>query len=325
MTERAKLISAFLCPFGHFQWIRMLFASDQQCLWGFVRLPPEEEVEVGQQVLDYLNLDPQDEGPPGCGTPGCTGCENDHTSRLLLTLADQMTVFKRNIPAPTQMSSVLGRSSYIDDIAHGAPTWNALCAYLDALLYRLRYWNISVSLPKSEFGKMSIPYLSHEISAEGIRAAPKFAKGVQDLPFPTTMKGVQYFLGSLNYYHKFIEDYPVIAASLYELSDDQTFEILKHKIVSTPVFRHSDRTKPFVILPSCKSMGYLCGQEHGGLIQPVRFTGRVLHDAGLRYHTTEKEVIAVLRWIMKSKTADGRRVPWGVLLSQWNLDIRKIQ
>ncbi|OWY93920.1 hypothetical protein PHMEG_00036501 [Phytophthora megakarya] len=25
MTERAKLISAFVCPFGHFQWLRMPF------------------------------------------------------------------------------------------------------------------------------------------------------------------------------------------------------------------------------------------------------------------------------------------------------------
>ncbi|OWY94890.1 reverse transcriptase, partial [Phytophthora megakarya] len=237
MTERVKLISAFVCPFGHFQWIRMPFGLKNapliyqqvvnNCLWGFVRLPPEEEAEVDQEVLDYLDLDLQDDGPPGRGTPGYTGCEDDHVPRALPTLADQMTVFKRNTPAPIQM---------------------------------LRYWNISVSLPKSEFGKLSIPYVSHEISAEGIRATPKIAKGVQDLPFPTTLKGVQSFLGSLNYYHKFIEDYTVVAASLYELSDDQVrsgrdlsrakqaFEILKHKIVSTP---------------------------------PVRFTGRVLHDAEL--------------------------------------------
>ncbi|KAG6613166.1 reverse transcriptase [Phytophthora cinnamomi] len=119
------------------------------------------------------------------------------------------------------MGPVLERSSYIDDIAHGAATWGQLCEDLDALLFRLRYWNISASLPKSEFGKLSIPYLSHEISAEGIRAAPKIAKGVQDLPFPKTLKGVQSFLGRLNYYLKFIEDFPVVVAVLYELSDDQ--------------------------------------------------------------------------------------------------------
>ncbi|OWY98817.1 reverse transcriptase [Phytophthora megakarya] len=92
MTERAKLISTFVCPFGHFQWNRMPFGLKNapliyqlvinNCLWGFVRLPPEEEAEVDQEVLDYLNLDPQDDGPPGCGTPGCSGCENDHASRF---------------------------------------------------------------------------------------------------------------------------------------------------------------------------------------------------------------------------------------------------
>ncbi|OWZ06677.1 hypothetical protein PHMEG_00021040 [Phytophthora megakarya] len=201
------------------------------------------------------------------------------------------------------MSPVLGRSSYIDDIAHGTPIWDALCADLDALLYRLRYWNISVSLPKSEFGKLPIPYLSHDISAEGIRATPKIAKGVQDLPFPTSLKGI------LNYYNKFIEDYPVVAASLYELSDDQVrsgrdpsrakqaFEILKPKIVSTPVLRHPDRTKPFAIIPHANRWAAcaVLGQEQDGLIQPARFTGRVLHDAELRYHIAEKDVISVLR------------------------------
>ncbi|OWZ22561.1 reverse transcriptase [Phytophthora megakarya] len=42
MTERAKLISAFSCPFGHFQWV-----------------PPEEETLEDQDVLDYLRLNPQ--------------------------------------------------------------------------------------------------------------------------------------------------------------------------------------------------------------------------------------------------------------------------
>ncbi|OWZ16170.1 reverse transcriptase [Phytophthora megakarya] len=81
------------------------------------------------------------------------------------------------------------------------------------------------------------------------------------------------FLGSLNYYHKFIEDYPVIAASLYERSDDQRFVLnkavvvfLKRKIVATPVLRHPDRSKPFVIIPHANPWAAcaVMGQEHGG-------------------------------------------------------------
>ncbi|OWZ17195.1 reverse transcriptase [Phytophthora megakarya] len=50
MSGRAKLISAFVCPFGHFQWLRIPFGLRNvpliyqsiinNCLWGFVRLPP---------------------------------------------------------------------------------------------------------------------------------------------------------------------------------------------------------------------------------------------------------------------------------------------
>jgi ribonuclease HI len=44
------------------------------------------------------------------------------------------------------------------------------------------------------------------------------------------------------------------------------------------------------------------GQEHDGRIQPVHFTGRVLNDAELRYHITEKEVIAVMQVLRVFRT-----------------------
>ncbi|GMF15254.1 unnamed protein product [Phytophthora fragariaefolia] len=317
MTERAKLISGFICPFGHFQWIRMPFglknapliyqAVINNCLWGFVRLPPEEEALVDRDVLEFLELDQP---------------EPDRTCR--------------NIPARSPMGPVLGRSSYIDDIAHGAPTWDQLCDDLNALLFRLRYWNISVRLPKGEFDKLAIPYLSHEISAEGIRATPKMAKSVQGLPFPSMLKGVQSFLGSLNYYNKFIEDLPA-------------FEILKRKIVSTPLLRHPDRTKQFIIIPHANPSAAcaVLGQMHDGVIQPVRFTDRILNEFELRIHIAEKELMAILRvlelfrplidgsespviiytrysvlkWLLNWNSIERRCLKWGLELSRWSLEI----
>ncbi|KAE8965758.1 hypothetical protein PR001_g28626, partial [Phytophthora rubi] len=304
MTLRAQYISAFICPLGHFQWTRMPFGLKNapliyqqmldNCLWGFVRLPPGEEAQVDPDVLQFLGLKAE---------------VRDSESDELPALTDALTVFRRNIPAPPQMNPVLGRSSYIDDIAYGTETWDQLCLDLDRLLYRLRYWGISVSLPKSEFGKKTISYLSHEIGAEGIRAKPKIAKGVMSLPFPSTLKGVQSFLGSLNYYNKFIEDLPVVASVLYELTDEQiragrhlgrakeAFEILKQKIVSTPLLRHPDKERPFVIIVHANpwAASAVLGQEYDGVIFPVRFTGRVLHDQELRYHPAEKEVVALTR------------------------------
>ena len=182
MTQRAKEISAFLCPLGHFQWVRMPFGLKNaplvyqqvidNCLWGYVRLPPDLEAEVEPEVLTGVGL-PTISGPRVSPREGPV----------------DKTVFELNIPAPMNMGPVLGRSSYIDDIAYGDKTWKGLCEALDRLLYRLRYWRISVSLPKSSFGKKAIPYLSHEINRFGIKAVPKIVKGIDQLEFPTSLKG----------------------------------------------------------------------------------------------------------------------------------------
>ncbi|OWZ11352.1 reverse transcriptase [Phytophthora megakarya] len=265
-AERAKLISAFICPFGHFQWTRMPFGLKNapliyqsvinNYLWGFVRLPLQEEAEVDQDVLDFLGLDSTDNQESESGGP------RDEVKGL----ADSMTVFQRNILMPSHIGPVLGRSSYIDDIAHGAKKWDQLCEDLD--IYR-------------EFGKQSIPYPSHEISAEGIRATPNIAKGVTDIPFPKSHKDT---------------------SGMRPFTAHESFELLKRKTVATPMLRHPDIQTPFVIIWHANRWAAcaVVGQEYDGKIQPVRYTGR-------------------------SKSADGRCVPWGVKLSHWDIEIRKVQ
>jgi len=51
------------------------------------------------------------------------------------------------------------------------------------------------------------------------------------------------------------------------------------------IIPHANRWAAFAVL----------GQEYDGVIQPVRFTGRVLNYSKVRYHIAEKEAIAVLR------------------------------
>ncbi|OWZ03729.1 reverse transcriptase [Phytophthora megakarya] len=289
---------------GYFQWIRMPFGLKNapliyqeminNCLWGFVRLLPEEEKMVDADVLEFLGLDPaEDEG------------QREKSAREVPILTDKMTAFKLNILTPSQMGPVLGRSSYIDDIAHGAPTWDQLCEDLNALLYRLRYWNISFSLPKSEFGKLTILTVPNNAQRE-----------------------------SLNYYHKFIEDFSVVAAALHELTDEQikagrdlsrvkeSFVILKRKIVSTPRLRHPDRNKPFVIIPHANRWAafVVLGQTYDGKILPVRFTGRVPNEIEIKYHEAEKEVIAIMRVLDIFESGMG-----GVVLSHWDLEVDKVQ
>lgn len=92
---------------------------------------------------------------------------------------------------------------------------------LDVLLKSFEYWGISVSLSKSAFGKKKVEFLSHLISRDGIQAAPRHLDDILQMTFPTTQKGIQKFIGSLVYYHRFIDNFATYAATLYEVTDVQ--------------------------------------------------------------------------------------------------------
>ncbi|OWZ15394.1 hypothetical protein PHMEG_00010966 [Phytophthora megakarya] len=121
----------------------------------------------------------------------------------------------RNIPARAELRPVLGRSSFIDDITDLRPNvYQSGSAIISAtILENLR--------ESSDFGKRTISYPSHEIGVEWIRTKHKTTKGVKHLSFPSTLKGVQSFLGSLNNINNFLQNTSVVAAVLYDLTDEQ--------------------------------------------------------------------------------------------------------
>ena len=116
-------------------------------------------------------------------------------------------------------TSVLGRRSYIDDILVPAESWDSLCNKVERLLDVCDCWNLSISAVKSSWGCRKVDYLGHRVSSDGLEAHPKDLQSLVDLPLPTTLKAMQSFLGSLNYYGRFIEDYAIYASILYELRE----------------------------------------------------------------------------------------------------------
>ncbi|KAE8991160.1 hypothetical protein PR001_g21304 [Phytophthora rubi] len=115
--------------------------------------------------------------------------------------------------------SVLWRRSYIDDILITAESWDHLCNRVESLLDVCDEWNLSISLVKSFWGKYQVEYLGHKVLSHGLEANPKDLPALTDLPFPGSLRAMHSFLESLNYYSKFIEDYAIYAAVLYELRE----------------------------------------------------------------------------------------------------------
>ncbi|KAG3005088.1 hypothetical protein PC123_g20022 [Phytophthora cactorum] len=126
-------------------------------------------------------------------------------------------------------------------------------------------------------------------------------QAIATLPFPTPKKGMQSVLGALNYYGRFIQDFAVYGAELYQLKDGDfdggelsaakaSFAMLQTKVAEAPIHRHFDRSREvhIMIFANAWALSATLLQEHESTLQPVLFRGRVLKDAEMNYHPAEK-------------------------------------
>ncbi|OWY93100.1 reverse transcriptase [Phytophthora megakarya] len=102
-----------------------------------------------------------------------------------------------------------------------------MCRRVEDLLEACDKWNLSIIVTKSFWGVDNVGYLGHRVSIGGLEASPKVLKSLTDLPFPGSLRSMQSFQGSLNYYSRFIEDYAIYASVLYELREVEFAELEK--------------------------------------------------------------------------------------------------
>ncbi|GMF20258.1 unnamed protein product [Phytophthora fragariaefolia] len=144
MAERARTISAFVTPFGLFEWTRMPFELKN--------VPQIYQRLIDNALYGNLQISPdQDRSKP----------------------AD---VFEAGEPAPSPKPSVLGRRSYIGDIRVTANTWDSICERVERLLDACERWNLSTSAVKSFGVQRKVGYLDHQVSAKDLEAHPRTSR-----------------------------------------------------------------------------------------------------------------------------------------------------
>ncbi|POM80690.1 Hypothetical protein PHPALM_1444 [Phytophthora palmivora] len=328
MTSRARRISAFVCALGHFEWLRMPFGLKNapmiyqrmidNALWGYVqpkggwsefarRIRRAEEVAATRRQSQ--GGDPTQ--PPSSLTKFAADnralAELDPLQELIDSPEGDM--FTCGEPDQSVLTPVFTRRSFVDDICFGGATFGECLETLDRLLTRLAECRISLSFSKSIFVQPKVGFLSHEVTSEGIRADPKKTLAIAELPFPKSKKGIQAFLGALNYYGRFIQNLAVHGAVLYQLKDsdfdgikdlstaEAAFAELKRRVVTAPILRHFDSAKEVHIMLFANdwALSSTLMQMHNDKLHPVRFCGRVLKKNEVNYHPAEKEVLALLQ------------------------------
>ncbi|GMF59259.1 unnamed protein product [Phytophthora fragariaefolia] len=186
-------------------------------------------------------------------------------------------------PDESTLTPVFGRRSFVDDICFGGTTFEDCLATLSQLLARFAGCRISISFTKSIFVQPAVDFLSHEVSQHGIRANPAKLAAIAELPFPTSKKGMQGFLGALNYYSRFIQNMALYGAVLYQLKDadiadggdlaaaQSAFAELKTKVATAPILRHFASAKEvhIMLFANAWALSSTPLQPHDGLLHPT--------------------------------------------------------
>ena len=320
---REKL--AFICPIGHFQWTRMPFGH---C----------DAAGYYQFILNYIFRDRME------------------------TYNPESTIFKSLVdkPGAEKTMKLTHVRSYVDDIPWVSPgSWDLHCAVTEEVLQRCEKYGLTLSLPKSAFGCKKITFLSNELSPEGKTPLYKDVEEIMKLPFPTTLRGMQSYVGTFIYHKKYIPYFSTVAASLHALNEDnfkqksfpqaalEAFEHMKKYMLSPQTLSYPKQGVPcyIVLYENEWSIASVLTQIIDGESSPIGYATRVLKEAESKWHSAEREVLALFhaiktfyplvagahfkvisrrtnfKWLITSARLHGRLERWAIELSQFDFEV----
>jgi len=93
---------------------------------------------------------------------------------------------------------------YMDNILVASKSHTEHVQDLHVLLSRLQQHGMVLNGEKCFLGVASVEYLGHVVSSAGLSPLPERVVAIQNVPRPTTGKELMTFLGTMNFYRKFI-------------------------------------------------------------------------------------------------------------------------
>jgi Reverse transcriptase (RNA-dependent DNA polymerase)/RNase H-like domain found in reverse transcriptase len=158
---------------------------------------------------------------------------------------------------------------FIDDILVYSRSRNEHARHLRLTLQQLREHKLYAKLSKCEFWLEQVGFLGHIISKDGLAVDPQKILAITEWRPPTTQTKVRSFLGLAGYYRRFVEGFSILAAPLTQLlqkgvkfewtpKQQQSFEELKRRLVSTPILAMSVPNTEYSIYTNASRLGLGC-------------------------------------------------------------------
>lgn len=196
---------------------------------------------------------------------------------------------------------------YLDDILVASKSATEHHIHLRTLFSRLEKHGLVLNTAKCVFGVDTIEFLGHCVNQHGAKPLVSKVRAIQDFTRPKTIKGLQEFLGMVNYYHRFIPGAsrttrPLNAATSgtdkllnWTTEMDTAFENIKTMLSKATLLVHpcSEAPTALIVDASELAVGAVLEQYTEGSWKPLAFFSHHLRPPEQRYSAFDRELLAL--------------------------------
>ena len=212
----------------------------------------------------------------------------------------------------TAMQGIDAAFVYLDDILVASRNKAEHMSDLRLVFQQLKKFGLVVNPTKCQFGLQEMEYLGHKVSQHGVTPLPNKVQAVKNFPQPTTVKGLQEFIGMVNFYHRFIPSVAQAMRPLFQAIAGKTkkgasktldwteqmssaFEKTKQALVSATMLVHPRANAPtsLTVDASDVALGGVLEQKVAGTWRPIAFFSRQLRPAETKYSAFDRELLAI--------------------------------
>jgi hypothetical protein len=227
-------------------------------------------------------------------------------------------------------------SVYLDDILIFTNSLEEHRRITRLVLDRMREHKLYLRPEKCEFKKTRIEYLGIIISHNKVEMDLVKIAGVADWPTPSNKKGVQSFVGFVNFYQCFIPGFSHHTHALFDLTmkdvrfiwglpQEDSFMKLKELVTSAPVLVLPDDDLPFRLEADGSSIatGAVLSQQNvdDNVWHPVAFLSKALNPVKRNYEIHDTEMLAIIRGLEEWRYyLEGARHPVEIWTNHKNLE-----
>nr|XP_041633413.1 uncharacterized protein K02A2.6-like [Drosophila kikkawai] len=230
--------------------------------------------------------------------------------RLPFGIKSAAAIFQKAMESLFQ--GIPGVVVYQDDITITGRNFQEHITNLKIVLNKLKSVGLKLNTHKCEFFKSKICYLGFMIDKNGLSKTNDRKSSVSLAPTPRNVSELRAFIGMVNYYSKFINNFAQKMNPLYELlrkgtqfewtsSCQKAYEEIKSEITSEQVLVHYDPELPIVLTTdaSNNAVAGILSHKIDNDLKPIAFVSRSLSKSEINYSTFEKEALAIVYCVVK--------------------------